>query len=174
MLVPLTELRSAIEMLDRELELYPIWLCPFKLFAQVRGKVWYYRRYLRCSRGECWGLRQTEMRCMSISDSTVFHRENSLTWRKRWGNWRILSGTLGGFKWCTLTPTWPGKNSEICLTTHCTTGNVSFSSEKMEMLSSRRLTSCLRVREKVGCRGNFPEVYDKVNRKARAGINSKN
>ena len=35
MLVPLTELRGAIEMLDRELELYPIWLCPFKLFAQA-------------------------------------------------------------------------------------------------------------------------------------------
>ena len=34
MLVPLTELRAAMEMLDRELELYPIWLCPFKLFAQ--------------------------------------------------------------------------------------------------------------------------------------------
>ena len=35
MMVPLTELRNAIEMVDRELELYPIWLCPFKLFAQV-------------------------------------------------------------------------------------------------------------------------------------------
>ena len=35
MLVPLTELRSAIEMFDRELELYPIWVCPFKLFAKV-------------------------------------------------------------------------------------------------------------------------------------------
>ena len=40
MLVPLTELRSAIEMLDRELELYPVWLCPFKLFAQVILRVW--------------------------------------------------------------------------------------------------------------------------------------
>ena len=35
MLVPLSELRAAMEMLDRELELYPIWLCPFKLFAQA-------------------------------------------------------------------------------------------------------------------------------------------
>ena len=35
MLLPLTELRNAIEVLDQELELYPIWLCPFKLFAQV-------------------------------------------------------------------------------------------------------------------------------------------
>ena len=34
MLVPLPELINAIELLDRELN--PIWLCPFKLFAQVR------------------------------------------------------------------------------------------------------------------------------------------
>merc|ERR1719347_956425 len=26
-----------------------------------------------------------------------------------------------------------------------------------------------RVREKLGCKGNFPEVYDKVNKKARSG-----
>ena len=39
----------------------------------------------------------------------------------------------------------------------------------MEILSSLRLTSCSRVREKVGCRGNFPEVYDKVNRRGRTG-----
>ena len=36
MLVPLTELRNATDLLDRELDLYPVWLCPFKLFAQVR------------------------------------------------------------------------------------------------------------------------------------------
>ena len=39
----------------------------------------------------------------------------------------------------------------------------------MEILSSLPFTSCYRVREKVGCRGNFPEVYDKVNRRARTG-----
>ena len=39
----------------------------------------------------------------------------------------------------------------------------------MEILSSLRFTSCFRVREKVGCRGNFPEVYDKVNRRGRTG-----
>ena len=39
----------------------------------------------------------------------------------------------------------------------------------MEILSSLRFTSCSRVREKVGCRGNFPEVYDKVNRRGRTG-----
>ena len=44
-----------------------------------------------------------------------------------------------------------------------------FPSEKMEILSSLRFTSCSRVREKVGCRGNFPEVYDKVNRRGRTG-----
>ena len=27
----------------------------------------------------------------------------------------------------------------------------------------------IRVREKLGCKGNFPEVYDKVNKKARSG-----
>ena len=30
-------------------------------------------------------------------------------------------------------------------------------------------TFVFRVREKLGCKGNFPEVYDKVNKKARAG-----
>ena len=35
MLVPLVELKSTIEFLDRELDLYPLWLCPFKLLAQV-------------------------------------------------------------------------------------------------------------------------------------------
>ena len=35
MLVPLTELKSTVELVDRELDLYPLWLCPFKLQAQV-------------------------------------------------------------------------------------------------------------------------------------------
>ena len=35
MLVPLTELKSTVELMDRELDLYPLWLCPFKLQAQV-------------------------------------------------------------------------------------------------------------------------------------------
>ena len=39
----------------------------------------------------------------------------------------------------------------------------------MEILSSLPFTSCSRVREKVRCGGNFPEVYDKVNRRARTG-----
>ena len=34
MLVPLTELRNSMELLDRELELSPIWLCPVKLLAR--------------------------------------------------------------------------------------------------------------------------------------------
>merc|ERR1719510_195892 len=27
-----------------------------------------------------------------------------------------------------------------------------------------------KVRDKLGCRGNFPEIYDKVNKKARSGV----
>ena len=34
---------------------------------------------------------------------------------------------------------------------------------------SHFLPMYFRVREKVGCKGNFPEVYDKVNRRSRSG-----
>ena len=33
MLIPLSELKSSIELFHREVEIYPIWLCPFKLPA---------------------------------------------------------------------------------------------------------------------------------------------
>ena len=33
MLIPLSELKSSIELFHREVEIYPIWLCPFKLAA---------------------------------------------------------------------------------------------------------------------------------------------
>ena len=33
-MVPMSELKTAIELLDRELEVYPLWLCPFKLLDQ--------------------------------------------------------------------------------------------------------------------------------------------
>ena len=36
LLVPLNKLATAIQVFDKELDLYPLWLCPFKLFAQVR------------------------------------------------------------------------------------------------------------------------------------------
>ena len=31
MLVPIADLKSSIEMFHSEVEIYPIWLCPFKL-----------------------------------------------------------------------------------------------------------------------------------------------
>ena len=31
-------------------------------------------------------------------------------------------------------------------------------------------SSLFRIREKLGCKGNVPEVYDKVNRKSRTGM----
>ena len=34
--MPLNKLATAIQVFDKELDLYPLWLCPFKLFAQVR------------------------------------------------------------------------------------------------------------------------------------------
>ena len=34
LMVPLSELRAAIELLDREVQVYPIWICPFQLLAQ--------------------------------------------------------------------------------------------------------------------------------------------
>ena len=36
-------------------------------------------------------------------------------------------------------------------------------------IRSQYITFCFRVREKLGCKGNFPEVFDKVNRRARTG-----
>ena len=35
MLVPLTDLKASIELFHREVEIYPIWLCPFRLPAQA-------------------------------------------------------------------------------------------------------------------------------------------
>ena len=32
MLVPVADLKSSIELFHSEVEIYPIWLCPFKLF----------------------------------------------------------------------------------------------------------------------------------------------
>ena len=34
MLIPLTGLKASIELFEKEVEIYPIWLCPFKLAAQ--------------------------------------------------------------------------------------------------------------------------------------------
>ena len=34
LMVPLSELRAAIELLDREVQVYPIWICPFQLLSQ--------------------------------------------------------------------------------------------------------------------------------------------
>ena len=34
MLIPLTDLKASIELFEKEVEIYPIWLCPFKLAAQ--------------------------------------------------------------------------------------------------------------------------------------------
>ena len=35
MLVPLPDLKASIELFHREVEIYPIWLCPFRLSAQA-------------------------------------------------------------------------------------------------------------------------------------------
>ena len=35
MLVPLPDLKASIELFHREVEIYPIWLCPFRLYAQA-------------------------------------------------------------------------------------------------------------------------------------------
>ena len=39
MLIPLQDLKSTIELFHRELDLYPLWLCPLKLLAQVNGNL---------------------------------------------------------------------------------------------------------------------------------------
>ena len=35
MLIPLPDLKASIELFHREVEIYPIWLCPFRLHAQA-------------------------------------------------------------------------------------------------------------------------------------------
>ena len=43
----------------------------------------------------------------------------------------------------------------------------------IEKVKSVHYDAFAKVRDKLGCRGNFPEIYDKVNKKARSGDKKK-
>ena len=71
---------------------------------------------------ECWGLPQARTRCTSTSDCTESLGGNGLMRRGQCVDWRSLSGTSEGFKWCTPTPSWQEKSFERCLITRFMTG----------------------------------------------------
>jgi len=131
MLVPIEDLKDSLETFDREVQIYPIWLCPFKLPPNP-------------------GMLN------SRSDSDKMF---------------VDVGVYG-------VPKRPGFDAEkITRNVEEFVRNVNgfqmmyadsyMTKEEFRAMFDHTLYD--RQREKLACRGKFPEVYDKVNKKARTG-----
>jgi len=131
MLVPLPDLKASIELFHREVEIYPIWLCPFRLSAQA-GML-----SSPSNRDEMF----VDVGVYGVPKNDRFDAER--TTRKIEEFVRNVSGFQMMYADSYMT--------------------------RDEFRAMFDHTLYDRVREKLGCKGNFPEVYDKVNKKARSG-----
>jgi len=131
MLIPLSELRASIELFQREVEIYPIWLCPFRLPANPGMLT------SPTNREEMF----VDVGVYGVPKNERFDAEK--TTRKIEEFVRNVSGFQMMYADSYMTR------------------------EEFREMFNHSLYD--RIRDKVGCKGNFPEVYDKVNKKARTG-----
>lgn len=131
MLIPLSELKSSIELFHREVEIYPIWLCPFKLPAHPGMLT------SPSNKDDMF----VDVGVYGVPKNERFDAEK--TTRRIEEFVRNVSGFQMMYADSYMTR------------------------DEFRAMFDHSLYD--RVREKLGCRGNFPEVYDKVNKKARAG-----
>lgn len=131
MLVPVSDLKASIELFHREVEIYPIWLCPFKLPAHPG--------MLRphTNKDEIF----VDVGVYGVPKNDRFDAEK--TTRKVEEFVRNVNGFQMMYADSYMTR------------------------DEFRSMFDHSLYD--RVRDKLGCKGNFPEIYDKVNKKARTG-----
>jgi len=131
MLVPIADLKASIELFHREVAIYPIWLCPFKLPANP-GML-----KPHTNKEEMF----VDVGVYGVPNNERFDAEK--TTRKVEEFVRNVNGFQMMYADSYMTR------------------------DEFRLMFDHTLYD--RVRDKLGCKGNFPEVYDKVNKKARAG-----
>jgi len=131
MLVPIADLKASIELFHREVAIYPIWLCPFKLPAHP-GML-----KPHTNKEEMF----VDVGVYGVPKNERFDAER--TTRKVEEFVRNVNGFQMMYADSYMTR------------------------EEFRLMFDHTLYD--KVRDKLGCRGNFPEIYDKVNKKARSG-----
>merc|ERR1712083_472030 len=131
MLVPIADLKASIELFHREVSIYPIWLCPFKLPAHP-GML-----KPHTNKEEMF----VDVGVYGVPKNERFDAER--TTRKVEEFVRNINGFQMMYADSYMTR------------------------EEFRLMFDHTLYD--KVRDKLGCRGNFPEIYDKVNKKARSG-----
>jgi len=131
MLVPISDLKSSLELFDQEVEIYPIWLCPFKLphnpgmLSTSTGKEEMY----------------VDVGVYGVPKTEGFDTEKTTR------NIEQFVRSVSGFQMMYA--------------------DSYMSRDEFREMFDHSLYD--RVRTRLGCDGNFPQVYDKVNKKSRTG-----
>jgi len=131
MLVPIADLKSSIDVFHNEVEIYPIWLCPFSLpsnpgmLKTVSGKQEMF----------------VDVGVYGVPKNTEYETVKSTK------NVEDFVRKVSGFQMM---------YADSYMTR-----------EEFREMFDHSLYD--RMRERLGCDGNFPEIYDKVNKKARTG-----